>query len=128
MNSNTVESAASRCSSETEFAPAFGSGTMPVAQERTFVMLVHLFPLIIWFWKRAESPAVDAHGKEAMNFGITALAGIWTLGFLTQFLPSLITLLIGLACLGVPTLVIHAMLQAREGKLPRYPVNFRLFK
>ncbi|MDB6132942.1 MAG: hypothetical protein JWM59_1185 [Verrucomicrobiales bacterium] len=132
MNSNTVEPAASRLSSEFESAPAFGSGIMSAGQERTFVMLAHLFPLIIWFWKRRESPAVDAHGKEALNFGITAMICLPSVMLLAGFLPSVITFFlslgVGLACLGVPTLMIHAMLLAREGKLSRYPINFRLIK
>jgi hypothetical protein len=31
-------------------APAFGNGSMAAPTERTFAMLAHLFPLIIWPW------------------------------------------------------------------------------
>ncbi|MDB6135536.1 MAG: hypothetical protein JWM59_3779 [Verrucomicrobiales bacterium] len=132
MNSNTVESAVCRLCLKLESAPAFGSGTMPADQERAFVMLAHLFPLIIWFWKRRESPAVDAHGKEALNFGITAMICIWPVSLIAGFLPSIITVIIslGLAVVsfGVLALVIYGMIQARSGQLLRYPVNFRLIK
>ncbi|MDB6118296.1 MAG: hypothetical protein JWO08_2077 [Verrucomicrobiaceae bacterium] len=50
-----------------EAARAFGQGSMAATTERTLVLLAHLFPIIIWPWKRKESPAVDAHGKEALN-------------------------------------------------------------
>jgi hypothetical protein len=41
-------------------------------------VLVHfpghlLGPLIVWLVKRGESPEIDAHGKEALNFQISML-------------------------------------------------------
>lgn len=34
----------------------------------------HLIPpLILWLLKREESPEIDAHGKEAVNFQISML-------------------------------------------------------
>src|SRR5437764_10315688 len=32
-----------------------------------------LGPLIVWLLKRDESPEIDAHGKEALNFQISML-------------------------------------------------------
>ena len=32
-----------------------------------------LGPLIVWLVKRGESPEIDAHGKEALNFQISML-------------------------------------------------------
>jgi uncharacterized Tic20 family protein len=32
-----------------------------------------LAPLIVWLMKRDESPEIDAHGKEAVNFQISML-------------------------------------------------------
>jgi uncharacterized protein len=114
-----------------ENAPPFGGGTMPVDQEKTFVMLAHLFSIIIWPWKRKESPAVDAHGKEALNFGITVLIFILPLQILVRILPFLwvvISILVTVVSLAALGLVIIGMLKAKEGKLLRYPVNFRLIK
>lgn len=115
-----------------EAAPAFGSGSMPAAAEPNFAMLAHLIPLIVWFWKRKESPTVDAHGKEALNFGITAMICLWPLGFIAGLLPSFIARILGLGTsilsLGCMALVIYGMIQARQGKLLRYPVNFRFIK
>jgi len=115
-----------------ELAPPFGGGSMPLESEKTMVMLAHFFSLIIWPWKRKESPAVDAHGKEALNFGITMLLICFIpVVVLSTILPDLglilgiINALVGLACLA---LVIIGMINAKEGKLLRYPINFRLIK
>ena len=32
-----------------------------------------LGPLIVWLVKRGDSPEIDAHGKEALNFQISML-------------------------------------------------------
>lgn len=115
-----------------EEAPAFGAGFMPAKEESLFVMLAHFFPLIVWPWKRNASPAVDAHGKEALNFAITAILILWPIGIVGSLLgvtvakiTALVTSLLGL---GLLALVVFAMIQARQGKLLRYPVNFRFIK
>lgn len=97
------------------------------------VMLAHLFAIIIWFWKRKESPAVDAHGKEALNFGITILLiYVIPMQILLRVLPlsiwwliSIISVVVSLAILA---LVVIGMIKAKEGKLLRYPINFRFIK
>ena len=43
-----------------------------------------LGPLIVWLMKKAESPSVEAHGKEALNFQISMT--IWIL--LCSIIPS----------------------------------------
>ena len=116
-----------------ENAPPFGGGTMPVDKEKTFVLLAHIFSWIIWLWKRKESPAVDAHGKESTNFVITyIIIVVIPLQILLRVLPlslwwliSLVSMVIGLAALA---LVILAAIKAQQGKLLRYPINFRLIK
>lgn len=129
---NIAISNARRLSLNLEQAPAFGSGSMPAESERTFVMLAHLFPLIVWFWKRKQSPAVDAHGKEALNFGITALIIVWPISFVAALLGATVARVVslgtGVLSLGVLALVVYAMIQARQGKLLRYPINFRFIK
>ena len=81
-------------------------------------------PLIIWLAKRQDSPEIDAHGKESMNFQISML--IW----------NAIALILCLVLIGIPILillhilniifVIVASIQASEGRLYRYPLAIRL--
>ena len=71
-----------------EAAPAFGQGEMPIEKERTFVLLAHLIPLIVWPLKRNASPAVDVHGKEALNMGITLLLVMFPIGLISGLLGS----------------------------------------
>jgi len=85
-----------------------------------------LGPLIIWLAKRGDSPEIDAHGKESLNFQISML--------IYNFVAALFCLvLIGFLLLVVLhflnlVLVIVASIQASEGKLYRYPLTIRLIK
>ncbi len=128
----TTAAVTSRIALKLEDAPPFGEGAMQANEERTFAMLSHLFPLIIWFWKRRSSAVVDAHGKEALNFGITMFICSFAIGLISSFLGSaiagIISLILMVVNLCVIALVVYAMIQARNGKLLRYPVNFRLIK
>lgn len=116
-----------------EAAPAFGQGTMPVETERTFVLLAHLFPLVIWPWKRKTSPAVDAHGKEALNMGITLMIAMFPVGFISGLLGStviatLVSIGTSLLSFAVLMLVVIGAVKAQQGWLLRYPFNLRLIK
>lgn len=83
-------------------------------------------PLIMWLVKRDQSPFIDDHGKEAVNFQITLLlyslavtvAGFITcgLGFFLGFLP------LALWILGL----IQATMAANRGEFYRYPMTLRL--
>ena len=85
-----------------------------------------LGPLIVWLAKRDDSPEIDAHGKESLNFQISmliydAIAAIFCL------------VLIGFAFLAIlwilnTIFVIVASLKASEGKLYRYPMTIRFIK
>jgi uncharacterized Tic20 family protein len=81
-------------------------------------------PLIVWLAKRQDSPEIDAHGKESMNFQISML--IWNViaGILCLVLIG-IPLLILLHILNI-IFVIVATIQASEGKFYRYPLTIRL--
>jgi len=92
-----------------------------------FHFLGHLFgPLIVWLVKRGDSPEIDAHGKEAVNFQISMLiynvvAGVFCI------------VLIGFAFLAVlwvlnAIFVIIAAIQASDGKLYRYPMTIRFLQ
>src|SRR5438105_8465748 len=81
-------------------------------------------PLIVWLAKRHDSPEIDAHGKESMNFQISML--IWN-----AIAAILIIVLIGIPILILLHIlniifVIVASIQASEGKLYRYPLAIRL--
>lgn len=103
----------------------------PTDDERTLAILCHalgiffwiLPPLIIYLWKKDDSPYVAEHAKEAFNFQLT-------LGIIGIIL--LITL-IGVIFLWIPgimdvVLCIIAALKASENKIYRYPFTFRLLK
>ena len=133
MNTNVTLDPTNRLPLRIESAPAFGGGSMSVDKEKTFVLLAHLFPLIIWPWKRSSSPAVDAHGKEALNMGITLFIIMFPLGFISGFLgssiiASVVSLGTSLVSLAVLMMVIIGALKAQQGYILRYPLNFRLIK
>lgn len=81
-------------------------------------------PLIIWLAKRNDSPEIDAHGKESMNFQISMLIWYCIAGLLCLILIG-IPILILLHLLNI-IFVIVASIQASEGKLYRYPLSLRL--
>lgn len=90
-------------------------------------------PLIFWLMKKNESPYLDAHGKEVVNFNITVsiammilyvlfLLLVWIIiGFL--FVPLM--LLLGGVWL---VLTVIGAIKASEGKLYRYPGTIRLIQ
>ena len=90
-----------------------------------FHFLGHLLgPLIVWLVKRAESPEIDAHGKESLNFQLSML------------IYDAIAVILCFVLIGIPILillwvlntvfVIIASIKASEGKLYRYPLAIRL--
>jgi uncharacterized Tic20 family protein len=81
-------------------------------------------PLIVWLAKRADSPEIDGHGKESMNFQISMLIWNAIAGILCLVLIG-IPILILLHVLNV-IFVIVASIQASEGRLYRYPLAIRL--
>ncbi len=85
-----------------------------------------LGPLIVWLAKRTDSPEIDAHGKESLNFQISMLIYGLISGILCLILIGFLLLAI-LHLLNL-VLVIVASIQASEGKLYRYPITIRLIK
>jgi len=132
MSESSVDNIAAKLNLKFEDAPPFGGGTMPVEKEKTMVMLAHFFSWIVWLLMRKESPAVDAHGKEATNFAITIAIFYIPLMIVLRFLPGIVltilSIVLAVASLALLGLVIIAMIKAKEGKLMRYPFNFRLIK
>lgn len=108
----------------------FGGGKMSAGSEKNLCILIHLAgcffwfmpPLILWLWKRDASEAVDANGKEAVNFQLSffvltvflAFISFGFLGFVAYF-TSIILAVIGAA-------------NAGQGKVYRYPLTWRVIK
>ena len=85
-----------------------------------------LGPLIVWLAKRNDSPEIDKHGKESLNFQISMLIYNVIAGVLCLVLIGFVILAI-LHILNL-VLVIIASIQASEGKFYRYPIAIRLIK
>jgi len=81
-------------------------------------------PLIVWLVKRGDSPEIDAHGKEALNFQISMLIYGIVAGILCLVLIGFALLAI-LHVLNVVLVVIAAM-RTSEGQMHRYPFTIRL--
>ena len=83
-------------------------------------------PLIVWLAKRDDSPEIDAHGKESLNFQISML--------IYNVIAAVFCLvLIGFLFLAVlwvlnAIFVIVASIQASDGKFYRYPITIRFIE
>jgi uncharacterized Tic20 family protein len=110
----------------------------PTSDDRVLAMLSHLLaiigglgliaPLIIWLIKKDDPQAsfVTENAKESLNFQITVLIlgiGCFILAFI--LIGFLLLGILGIANL---VLVIIATVRSNEGKIYRYPINFRLIK
>jgi hypothetical protein len=73
--------------------------------------------------KRADSPEIDAHGKESLNFQLSMLIYNVIAGILCIILIG-IPILILLYLLNI-IFVIVASIKASEGQLYRYPITIR---
>ena len=89
-----------------------------------FHFLGHLLgPLIVWLVKRGDSPEIDAHGKESLNFQLSML------------IYDAIAAILCIVLIGIPILiilwimntvfVIIASIRASEGQFYRYPLTIR---
>jgi uncharacterized Tic20 family protein len=85
-----------------------------------------LGPLIVWLAKRSESPEIDTHGKESLNFQISML--------IYNIVAAVFCLvLIGFVFLAIlwvlnAVFVIIASIQASDGKFYRYPMTIRFIQ
>jgi uncharacterized Tic20 family protein len=106
----------------------YGAGALSASDDKLFCILNHFLSIIIWLWKKDESPAVNMSGKEALNFHITAAIVLTVLTILSSIpLLGCITFPV-LLLAGVATLVlcIIGALKASDGYFYKYPVNLRL--
>ena len=107
--------------------------------ERTYALLMHLSllghvilsilaivaPIIMWSIKKEQSPFLDDHGREAINFQISLIIhsvlllaiGIITCGVgFFLYIPLYVLAVIGM---------IQAAQAANRGEFFRYPMTFR---
>lgn len=104
---------------------------VPTSDEKTLAVLSHILtlvapilaPLIIYLIKKDDSPFVLQHSRESLNFQIS-VAIICIILALT-IIGLIIVWLVALAAF---VFVIIASIRASEGKLYKYPFNFRLIK
>lgn len=92
-----------------------------------------LGPLLVWLLKRDESPEIDAHGKESLNFQLsmfiyTAALGVVCFILMFVLIGFLLIPLFAILYVADLVLVIIASLKASEGQLYRYPVTIRLIE
>ena len=87
----------------------------------------HLIPpLIVWLLKRDESPEIDAHGKEAVNFQISML--IYNIVAAVFCIVLIGFLLLPLLWILNAVFVIIAAIKASDGELYRYPLTIRFIQ
>ena len=120
----------------------------PVSSDQTWAVFCHvsalsalvgvpfgniLGPLIVWLSKRGESPSVDAHGRESLNFQISMtlyalLAGVVAICLLLTVIGIvLLPLLIPFLFLPIVNIVfvVVASIKAGRGGMYRYPLTIR---
>jgi uncharacterized Tic20 family protein len=85
-----------------------------------------LGPLIVWLLKRGDSPEIDAHGKESLNFQLSML--LYTLVSGVFCLVLIGFLFIAILWVMNAVFVIIASIQASEGKFYRYPMTIRFIQ
>jgi hypothetical protein len=104
------------------------------SDERIIAMLCHLLaflsgfvgPIVLWAVKKDESPFVDAHGKEAINFHITVLIySVVTLMLCFVLVGFLLIPVVGLLAIISP---IVGAVKAANGQPFRYPLAIRLIR
>jgi len=110
----------------------------PSQEERNLAMFCHLgafagfifpfgsiiVPLVIWLTKKDESPYIDYHGKESLNFQISVMIAM-VIAAILIFVIIGIPLLIALVLFEVVMLII-ASIKTSEGAYYRYPISLRL--
>jgi uncharacterized Tic20 family protein len=83
-------------------------------------------PLVVWLVKRGESPEIDAHGKEALNFQLSMLLYTLVSGVFCLILIGFVFIAVLWVLNAV--FVIVASIQASEGKFYRYPMTIRFLQ
>ena len=103
----------------------------PTPDEKTMGILSHILclvggfiaPLIIFLIKKDDSAYVKAQSQESLNFQITLL-----IIYIILIVTVIGILLIWVVAILDLVFIIIATIKASEGKLYRYPFNFRFIK
>jgi len=85
-----------------------------------------IVPLILWLIKKDQSPFVDYHGKEALNFNISIAIYYIIAGLLVLVLIGFV-LLAAVFVIHVVFIIIAAI-RASNGEYYRYPLTIRFVK
>lgn len=94
----------------------------------TAIALANLIaPLVIWLIKKDTMPFVDEHGKESINFQMTALLA-YAVGVVTACAGGIGLLLVGIVAVLQIIFPIIAGIAAYDGRSYRYPLTLRLIK
>jgi uncharacterized Tic20 family protein len=124
-------------------APPEATGVSSAAQEqqtRQWGLFLHLsvlagfvvpiaglvVPIVIWQLKKAELPGIDAHGKNVLNWIISAIIYAMV-GVILVFAVIGTPLLIALGVIGV-IFPIVAGIKANNGELWKYPLAITFLK
>ena len=85
-----------------------------------------IIPIIIWQMKKNDSPEIDAHGKQVVNWIISGV------------IYGVISLVLMIVIIGVPLLIILGILaivfpiiggiKANNGELWKYPLSIKFLK
>ena len=102
--------------------------------DRQMALLCHLSPLLVgflgplifWLVKKDESPFMDHHGREAVNFHLTIMIA----GLVCGALACLVIGFILLPLVGIASIVysILAGVAANRGEWYRFPYTIRMIK
>ena len=83
-------------------------------------------PLLVWLLKREESPFIDAHGKEALNFQLSATIYAIISALLIVIIVGIFLLVALVAFVVIVTIM--AAVRASNGQYHRYPLTIRFIK
>lgn len=105
---------------------------MPTSDERMFAAGIYIIsfftafigPLVIWLIKKDDSPYVDYHGREYLNFFISYTVYSIISGILVLVLIGVLLLWVIGIMLVVFTII--GAIKAFEGKMYRMPFIFRV--
>lgn len=91
------------------------------------VPLGHILgPLLVWLFKKDESPFIDAEGKESLNFQISMTIYLAVSAILIFVVVGFV--LIGILFIFNLVYVILASIEASKGQPYRYPLTIRFIK
>ena len=108
-------------------------GGMATSDQRTYALIMHLgslfvgflLPLIMWLIKKDESPFIDDHGKQLMN---------WNISLMIYFVVSIVLFLVIIGFfLFLILIVLHLVFSimgavaANKGDSFKYPMSIPFF-